>query len=196
VEVYILLGLIVLMALAIVALQFRFERLQQKLSALTGQPKPIHITEPTAQDLEEKLKAAYEAKIAEATRTFGNDLSATSTKLSEQVSRLTTDVIEKELEAYHETLEGVRATATEAMEQIRQAVEQQRLELQKGMQSDVDTQKQHLIDRFDAKLGDVVSSYITESLGGGVDLGTQLQYIVTSLEAHKDDIRKDLTNGV
>jgi hypothetical protein len=53
-----------------------------------------------------------------------------------------------------------------------------------------------LADKFDAKIGDVVSSYISESLGSGVDLGAQMQFILTSLESHKDEIRKDLLNGV
>jgi hypothetical protein len=42
----------------------------------------------------------------------------------------------------------------------------------------------------------VVASYISEALGSGVDLGAQMQFILTSLEAHKEEIRKDLLNGV
>jgi hypothetical protein len=45
-------------------------------------------------------------------------------------------------------------------------------------------------------MGDVVVSYISEALGSGVDLGAQMQFILSSLEAHKDEIRKDLLNGV
>jgi F0F1-type ATP synthase membrane subunit b/b' len=105
-------------------------------------------------------------------------------------------VIEEELSAYHQTLEQVRQSATQAMEQIRQAVEQQRIELRQGMEADMATEKQHMVDKFNAKMGDVVSSYIAESLGGGVDLGAQMQYILASLEAHKTEITKDLLNGI
>lgn len=196
VEVYILLGLVIAVAVALVVQQFRVDKLQRQLADLIGRPKPVQVSEPTADELEAKLKAAYETKIGEATQAFSDDLKSTSTKLSELVSRLTTDVIEKELEAYHQTLDGVRKTATEAMDQIRAAVEEQRVELRKSMEADVATEQARLIERFDAKMGDVVTSYIAESLGGGVDLGAQMQYILTSLEAHKDEIKKDLTNGV
>jgi hypothetical protein len=195
-EAYILVGLIVALAISLVVQQFRIEHVSKELLAAKAIPKRPSVPEPTVEELQVKLTAAYEAKIAEAAETFGKDLNTTSTKLSELVSRLTTDVVEKELAAYHETLDGVRHTATEAMEKIRAAVDEQRLELRKSMEADVATEQARLIERFDAKLGDVVTSYITESLGGGVDLGSQMAYVVASLEAHKEEIKKDLTNGI
>ncbi|MBW4061712.1 hypothetical protein HJC99_04045 [Candidatus Saccharibacteria bacterium] len=195
-ELYILGGLVVALAIGLVIQQIRIERTNRKLAELATKPKPVVVSEPTALELENKLKAAYEAKIGEATQAFATDLTSTSAKLSELVSRLTTDVIEKELDAYHKTLDGVRATANEAMEKIRAAVDEQRVELRKGMEADVAAEQNRLIERFDTKMGDVVSSYIAESLGGGVDLGAQMQYVISSLEAHKEEIKKDLYNGV
>ncbi len=195
-QVLILAGVCVMLILVVAVQSFQLRsttKLQIKSSAAST---PVRVSEPTAAALEIKLKAAYEAKIGEATVTFGTDLQATSTRLSEQVSRLTTTVIEEELEAYQKTLEEVRHVATQAMEQIHQAVEHQRVELRDGMEAELAAEKKLLADKFDAKMGDVVSSYISESLGSGVDLGAQMQFILTSLEAHKEEIRKDLLNGV
>lgn len=195
-EYYILFGLISALIIGVVVLNAMLRTARAKLAELSAQPKPLKITQPTAEDLEAKLKAAYEAKIGEATQTFGTDLQATSTRLSEQVSRLTTSVIEEELEAYQKTLEEVRHSATEAMEKIREAVDQQRIELRQGMEADLNKERDRLIARFDTKMGDIVASYIAESLGGGVDLGAQMDYILKSLESHKDEIKKDLSSGV
>jgi hypothetical protein len=195
-EIIILAVVVLVLTITAVIQSLQLRRASVRVAATEGQTKPIHITEPTAIELETKLKAAYEVKIAEATATFGEDLKATSGRLSEQVSRLTTNVIEEELEAYQKTLEGVRQTATEAMEKIRQAVEQQRIELRESMESDFASEKARLAAKFDTKMGDIVSSYISESLGGGVDLGAQLQYVVNSLNEHKEELKKDLTSGV
>jgi len=181
-----------MLAVVVVVQSFQLHKLQLHLKDTEGKPKPLRITEPTAAELDNKLKTAYETKITEATQTFGTDLGATSKRLSEQVSRLTTTVIEEELEAYQKTLEEVRKVATQAMEQIHQAVEHQRVELRQGMEAELAEEKKRLADKFDSKVGDVVASYISESLGSGVDLGSQMQFILTSLEAHKEDIRKDL----
>lgn len=195
-EVLILAGVVVMLVLVVVVQSLQLRRSERAAVKASQVAKPLRVSEPTAADLEAKLTSAYEAKITEATQTFGTDLSATSTRLSEQVSRLTTTVIEEELEAYQKTLEEVRHVATEAMEQIHQAVEHQRVELRQGMEAELAQERQHLADKFDAKMGDIVSSYISESLGSGVDLGAQMQFILTSLEAHKEEIRKDLLNGV
>ncbi|HSX01079.1 MAG TPA: hypothetical protein VLF67_02445 [Candidatus Saccharimonas sp.] len=193
----IILGSATLAFVIVVVIQsLQLHKLKAEAAATAGQPKPVKVPEPTVAELEAKLKAAYEAQIAESVKTFGTDLQATSARLGEQVSRLTTTVIEEELSAYHQTLEQVRQSANQAMEQIRQAVEQQRVELRQGMEADMATEKQHMVDKFNQKMGDVVSSYIAESLGGGVDLGAQMQYILASLEAHKEEITKDLLNGV
>lgn len=195
-EIIVLAGIILMLTVVVVGQSIALSRLHRAQKAASLQPPVVKVSQPTAAQLEAKLTAAYEAKITEATATFGTDLQATSTKLSEQVSRLTTTVIEEELEAYQKTLEQVRQVATQAMEQIHQAVEHQRVELRQGMEAELAEEKKHLAAKFDAKMGDVVSSYISESLGSGVDLGAQMQFILTSLEAHKDEIRKDLLNGV
>lgn len=195
-QLVILTGIILALAVVIVVQSLHMRRLNGHPHPQSPETKPLRVAETTAQELEAKLTAAYEVKISEATQAFGSDLKTTSTRLSEQVSRLTTKVIEEELDAYQKTLEEVRHVATVAMDQIHQAVEHQRVELRAGMEAELAAEKKLLADKFDAKIGDVVSSYISESLGSGVDLGSQMQFILTSLEAHKDEIRKDLLNGV
>jgi F0F1-type ATP synthase membrane subunit b/b' len=172
------------------------QRLRQSLTKSEQTAPKVTVSQPTVEQLQAKLAAAYDAEITKAVSAFGTDLRGTSKQLSEEVSRLTTKVIEEELEAYQKTLEEVRHVATQAMNQIREAVEHQRIELRQGMEQELATERQHLIEKFDAKMGDVISSYISEALGSGVDLGAQMQFILTSLEAHKAEIRKDLSDGV
>lgn len=195
-DIIILAALVLMLTIVTVVQSFQLRRAHTRLNQLTGQPHPIRVPEPTAAELEARLKAAYEAQIASSVQIFGEDLKATSGRLGEQVSRLTTTVIEEELTAYQQTLEEVRKSAAEAMDKIRAAVEQQRIELRQGMEADLAAERARQVERFNAKLGDVVSSYISESLGGGIDLGAQMQYILASLESHKDEITKDLLNGV
>ena len=174
----------------------RLQKLHQDLLRSQHTAPKVSISQPNADQLQTRLIAAYDTEITKSVAAFGADLHGTSKQLTEQVSRLTTKVIEEELEAYQKTLEEVRQVAIQAMNQIREAVEHQRIELRQGMEQELATERQHLVEKFDAKMGDVISSYISEALGSGVDLGAQMQFILTSLEAHKADIRKDLTDGV
>lgn len=158
----------------------------------TKDPALPAISGPTVAELEAQLKLAYEAQINQASQKFGTDLKETSTKLTEQATNLTTKVIDEELAKYQQTLEEVRKVATETMEQIHQAVENQRVELRYNMEAEVEAERKRLVEKFDTKMGDIVASYVQESLGGGVDLGTQLQFITNSLEANKEAIKKDI----
>ena len=187
--------IIVILVGAMGALWFMLQKANKKLVTQAATPLTPTVTAPTAAELEAQLKVAYQAEIVKSTSIFATDLSATSARLSEQVSRLTTQVIEEELGAYQSTLEELRKVAAGTMEQIRASVETQRIELRKSMEADVATEREHLIEKFQAKMGDIVAGYITESLGGGIDIGSQMSYIVSNLEAHKEDIKKDLSSG-
>jgi DNA repair exonuclease SbcCD ATPase subunit len=183
---YLGLGLVVMSGLALVLVYHR--QIRPHLPAQDKDKTPVVqtpvITPPTAAELEAQLKLAYE------------HLKATSDRLSQNVERLTTSVIEEELTSYKNTLEEVRKVATETMEQIHQSVEDQRVELHQNMETELAGERKRLVEQFDARMGDIVSSYVAESLGGGVDLGSQLQYITQTLESNRDEIKKDLLGGV
>jgi exonuclease VII large subunit len=195
---YLGLGLVVMSGLALVLVYHR--QIRPHLPAQDKDKTPVVqtpvITPPTAAELEAQLKLAYEHQINTASRQLGVDLKATSDRLSQNVERLTTSVIEEELTSYKNTLEEVRKVATETMEQIHQSVEDQRVELHQNMETELAGERKRLVEQFDARMGDIVSSYVAESLGGGVDLGSQLQYITQTLESNRDEIKKDLLGGV
>ena len=195
-QLIIIAGFAALLLIGVAVLFLMLQTANQKLAGQAAAPQVPTVTAPTVAELELKLKTAYEAEITKSTQVFAVDLQATSARLSEQVSRLTTQVIEEELGAYQSTLEELRKVAAGTMEQIRANVETQRVELRTSMEAEVAIEREHLIEKFQVKMGDIVAGYISESLGGGIDLGSQMSYIVASLEAHKDDIKKDLSNGV
>lgn len=154
-------------------------------------PQPV-ISQAAREELEEKLRGRYEAEIEAASRNLSQELAVTSKSLMEQVSRLTAKVIEAELEGYQQTLEEMRMAAAQTVEDIHQTVEDQRAELRAQMREEVKAERERLVAQFDTRLGDIVASYVTESLGGGVDLGAQMSYITSALEERREDIKKDL----
>src|SRR5262249_37643428 len=100
VDIIVLAGVTLMLTIVVVGQSLELRKAQHALAGHKGEHKPLQVTEPATAELESKLKQAYEAQITSAAQTFGTDMVATSKKLSEQVSRLTTTVIEEELEAY------------------------------------------------------------------------------------------------
>jgi flagellar basal body-associated protein FliL len=105
-EVIIFAIIIVVLLGAMAALWLMLQKANKKLVTQANTPIAPTVTAPTAAELEAQLKTAYQVEITKSTTIFAADLTATSAKLSEQVSRLTTQVIEEELGAYQSTLES------------------------------------------------------------------------------------------
>lgn len=166
-------------------------------AAPAAAPAPkVELDAAAAAALKQELETAYRRQIQELTGTFAQDLTATSKKLSEQVERLTTEVISTELEQYQATMNQVRGIADQAAAQIKTAMDQQQAGLQQAVEQAVANERDRRLALIDTRLSQIISSYLVESLGSGVDLGAQADYIVQSLEAHKEDIKKDLASGV
>jgi hypothetical protein len=97
-----------------------------------------------------------------------------------------------EFEKYQVTLSGLRDETIKQFGKIQEELDHRRLELMEHMDRQVAEEHTKRVEAFNARLGDVVTSYIAESLGDQVDLGAQTSYILKVLEAHKEDIKRDV----
>lgn len=168
------------------------EKYRLRLDEQNRRRRGVSVSEETVEALEKQLEAAYQEKIRDAAKTLGEQLQTTSSKLGEQVSRLSAEVIEQELTAFRQTLDQARQQAAESTAKIQAELENQRAELKSGLDAEMASERAKLTAKLDDRLNDVVGSYIVEALGGGVDLGAQMQYIIDSLQAQKTAIKKDL----
>lgn len=197
---WLLIGAVVALALAIALGVSWLEHNHAKPAAApagqTAQAPKVELDATAAAALKQELETAYRRQIQELTGTFAQDLAATSKKLSDQVERLTTEVISTELEQYQATMDQVRGIADQAAAQIKAAMEQQQAGLQQAVEQAVAAERDQRLAQIDSRLSQIISSYLVESLGSGVDLGAQADYIVQSLESHKEDIKKDLSSGI
>jgi hypothetical protein len=164
--------------------------------AVAAAPLPQHqvptISPQTAAELEAIAKANYLRVLDESNATFKADLEATSKRLGEQVTDLTTRVIEKELDQYHDVLEEVTTATTQTMSRIQEVIDERRKKVEETMLAEVQAEKQRLLERFDDHLSDIVSSYLVESLGQNVDLGAQTAYIIKALDEHKEELKREV----
>jgi hypothetical protein len=153
---------------------------------------PTEVATPPAAEVERLTKAAFEKAINQSTASLQQGLATTSAQLNNLIMRLTTDMVERELENYRRELAAARDRALTSIIAMQTAVEQR----QKSLEADVDTEmakyQAGLIAKFDHKLGAAVAAYITESLGQGADLGAQRAFLLDSLERNKEVIKADI----
>ncbi len=88
---------------------------------------------------------------------------------------------------------SIEGTLTNRQAEIDQLLDKRRKELEAQLEAEMTAQKQHLVTQLDTKLADVVSSFLTETLQHDVDLGAQETYLLSQLEAHKEELKKGLS---
>lgn len=105
--------------------------------------------------------------------------------------RLATD-LRAEFEKYQVSLSALRDQTIDQFSKIQQDLDHRRLELIEHVDRQVALEQEKRLIRFNERMNDVVTSYIAESLGNQVDLGAQTDYILQTLEANKEQIKRDI----
>jgi hypothetical protein len=148
-------------------------------------------------DLENIQKAAKE-QLAHAAQEAASRLQKSLNNSVDQVAANMNDslstVLTAEFEKYQVSLSALRDQTIEQFGSIQQELDHRRLELMEHVDRQVAEEHARRVEAFNARLGDVVASYIAESLGSQVDLGAQTGYILEVLEKHKEDIKRDVTS--
>ncbi|MBP9667275.1 hypothetical protein KBD87_00505 [Candidatus Saccharibacteria bacterium] len=134
-------------------------------------------------NLAEVLSNAKHAA-AEAEHNLINHQAELEAKLAERQSAFEARLIELQT-----SLEG---TLTSRQAEIDKTLEARKVELTTQLEAEMAAEKDRLLKKMDAKLADVVASFLTETLQHEVDLGAQETYLLEQLEAHKDELREGL----
>jgi F0F1-type ATP synthase membrane subunit b/b' len=140
----------------------------------------------------DKAKAEFEAAVTDASQKLHGTLDQVSAQVGAQASQSIQNSLAQELEKYQVNLETLRNQTMKDFASLQQDLTNRRTELLSHLDTEAAKVQQAQLDTFNAKLGDVVSSYIVEALGSQIDMSAQTKAIIASLEQHKEDIKRDI----
>lgn len=195
---YIVFGVILALAIIDYVCLLWVMRLQKQVRHLqTAKPKEEPAMKPSLSSeqlagLNAALAKETETAIHKASLDFQDQLKTTLTHVGQSVGDLSDKVIQDELTKYQNALEEVRQASVDTLSEVQQVIDKRRAEMEEALATEVAEEKGRILERFDKQMGEIVSAYLIEALGSGVDLGAQSQYVLTTLEEHKEDIKKAL----
>ena len=170
--------------------------------ALKNRPSPKHYQIAvesskvfSPEDLVTISKEARESMhvvVDKAAGELSSSLSATIASLTTKTEDMAKITLAQEFEKYQTSLGALRDETIKEFGDLQQQLDKRRQELTEDMEANVLKDREARMEAFNARLGDVVSSYLVETLDKGVDLGAQAGYVVRMLETHKDEIKKDV----
>jgi len=169
-------------------------------------PKPIkkvnssqdnveHLTRDMKQKLIDSASLKYEHILDTSSHKLEQDLNATSERINITIKKLSADILTKELEGFQSMLQSYRQQAQTELSSVKAQTDKYEQELRAKMESEVEAEKQRLIQSIDNKLADAVMSFILEAMQHQVDLGSQTDYLLKVLDEHKASFKEALNDG-
>lgn len=197
-QIVILVGLVVMACISLASLGWAFY-LDGKYR---NRPSPKHyavhvegVNVFSEEDLEaarEEARLGFRKAVATSVSTLQPALAASISNISAKAEEMAKITLSQEFEKYQSSFAALGEETIKEFGELQKQLSERRDQLVIDMDAQFRKQQEERIDSFNDRIADVVASYLAEALDKGVDLGAQSKYIIHTLEAHKDDIKKDV----
>jgi len=140
----------------------------------------------------EEAQAGFRKALTDSVGAIEPALSSSISNISEKAEEMAKITLSQEFEKYQSSFAALREETIKEFGELQKQIDARRDQLVIDMEAQFKKQQAERMDAFNTRIADVVSSYLVEALDKGVDLGAQSKYIIHTLEAHKEDIKKDV----
>lgn len=147
------------------------------------------------EELRNRGRLHFEKIIGENAMFLQQDLRLTTSQLNEYMKQELTTKLKEEFSKYEESITDAKQMAIESIEKTKETIEEQRQELVKHLNEEIESEKTRLLNRFQENMADIVNHYVLAAIGQQIDLNDQLEYIISELEANKQAIAEDIKYG-
>jgi hypothetical protein len=156
---------------------------------------PDEVLSPAVKErVAQTAQAHFQNVLDQSVEQLHKDLEVTTQHINNLVMRVASEIVSGELERYRGEFSQLHQKAAADMGAIKDELAKHRAELEAKLAKEVEVERQRLIEQIDTKLGDAVASFLLETLQHNVDLGNQGAYLVSLLEEHKADFKKEVAD--
>ena len=147
------------------------------------------------EELRNRGRLHFEKIIGENAMFLQQDLRQTTTQLNDYMRAEITRTLQEEFKKYEQSIVDAKQLALGSIEKTITTIEQQRQFLEQQLQTQSESQKAEIINRFEKDMASIINHYILRAIGNQIDLSDQLDYILAELEANKAAILEDVKRG-
>ncbi len=147
------------------------------------------------EELRNRGRLHFEKIIGENAMFLQQDLRLTTSQLNEYMKTEITRKLQEEFSKYEESITDAKELAIDSINKTQEAIEQQRKMMTQQLSQELANEKARLVKRFEENMADIVNHYVLAAIGDQIDLNDQLEFILTDLDANKEAIIRDITDG-
>ncbi len=141
-------------------------------------------------ELETKLaerSAELEREFTELQSDYAKKQAALEAGIVEQETKLSASLREREAQ-----LAEHQAALEQELVGRQQAFSAKQAALEARLDEEMTKRRDAYVTQLNTKLNDTVTAFLTETLGQHIDLGAQTPYLISQLEAHKDELIEEI----
>lgn len=147
------------------------------------------------EELRNRGRLHFEKIIGENAMFLQQDLRLTTSELNEYMKTEITNKLQEEFAKYEQSITDAKQMALDSINKTQEAIEEQRQIMGQQLMKEIGDEKQRLVQRFEENMADIVNHYVLMAIGNQIDLNDQLEFILSDLDANKEAIIKDISNG-
>lgn len=192
-QLFLLINIFVAGILATIGVQHAGEHFNKKNQK--PERKPVDTLRLPADEREKMLvtaRAHYESVLNQSMKDLQKNLENTTASLHSQLEKVSGEIVSDEMKRYRASLVTLLDHTVTVSNDAQKAVTDHRDELKGKLAEEITAEKQRLMERIDTKLADAVSSFLVDALGHDVDLGAQTNYLLATLDQHKDELKEGI----
>lgn len=213
-QIFILVDVFIMGAIAAISVRHAFAFFRHLKMEKNAEPEPEkpHVVRETAKlppAVREKIIAAaqesFQAILAKSAEELQLDLKHTTTQLDKQLQKLGVQIISTEMKRYQSDIDklrlevtndigGAQNEITKHQTDLKEKLNTKQAELEAKLAADIKIEQDRLMQNIDTKLADAVASFLMDTLQHNVDLGAQNSYLIATLEEHKNDFKKGVSD--
>ena len=147
------------------------------------------------EELRNRGRLHFEKIITDNAMFLQQDLQLTTSQLNDYLKNEITLKLQDEFSKYEASIADAKQLAVEAIQKTNAAIEEQRKTLYDEIKRQIEIEKAQLVDRFEKNMSKIINHYVLMAIGNQIDLNDQLEYILADLEANKQAMIEDISNG-
>lgn len=147
------------------------------------------------EELRNRGRLHFEKILGENAMFLQQDLRLTTSQLNEYMKGEISRELKEAFLNYQGAITDAKQLAVESIEKTKVAIDEERQSLVAKLEQEVTEEKERRIKQFEERMSDIINHYVLEAIGNQIDLGDQLEYILTEMESHKAAILEDIRSG-
>jgi hypothetical protein len=147
------------------------------------------------EELRNRGRLHFEKIIGENAMFLQQDLRLTTSQINDYMKQEISKSLQEAFTNYQAALGDAKQMAIDSIEKTKTTIDEQRNLLTDQLSQEYEQEKARRIKHFEDDMADVVNHYVLAAVGNQIDLSDQLEFILSELETHKQEILEDVRSG-